>query len=91
MTYCTHSSLASQVVLVVKNLPASVGDIREVGSKPGPGRTPGGGYGNSLQYSYLENPIVREAWRATVHGVPKSRHDWSDLACTHSTDEETET
>ena len=64
---------ASQVVLVVKNLPASVGDEREVSSIPGSGRSPGGGHGNPVQYSCLENPIDRAAWRATVHGVAKSQ------------------
>ena len=63
---------ASQVVLVVKNLPASAGDIRDAGSIPGLGRSPGGGHGNPLQYSCLQNPMDRGAWRATVHGVTKS-------------------
>ena len=53
---------ASQVVLVVKNLPANTGDLRDTGSIPGSGRSPGGGYGNPLQYSCLENPTDREAW-----------------------------
>ena len=48
---------ASQVVLAVKNPPANAGDIREVGSIPGLGRSPGGGHGNILQYSCLENPM----------------------------------
>ena len=65
---------ASQVALVVKNLLTNAGDIREVGSIPGSGRPPGGGHGNPLQYSCLENPMDREAWRATLHGVTK-RHD----------------
>jgi len=47
---------ASQVVLLVKNLPANAGDIRDLGSIPGLGRSPGGGHGNPLQYSCLENP-----------------------------------
>ena len=64
---------ASQVALVVKNLPASAGDIRDTGSIPGLGRSPGGGHGNPLQYSCLENPMDREAWRATVHRVAKSQ------------------
>ena len=63
---------ASQVALVVKNLPASAGDIRDAGSMPGPGRPAGGGHGNPLQYSCLENPMDREAWWATVHRVTKS-------------------
>ena len=53
---------------MVKNLPANV---RDAGLIPGSGRSPGEGNGNSLQYSCLENPMDREAWRATVHGVAK--------------------
>ena len=63
---------ASQVLLVLKNSPANAGDIRDTGSIPGSGRSPGGGHGNPLQYSCLENPMDRGAWRATVHGVTKS-------------------
>ena len=63
---------ASQVVLVVENLPANAGDIREVGTIPGSGRSPGGGHGNPLQYSCLENPMDRGAWRAIVHSAAKS-------------------
>ena len=59
------------MVLVVKNLPAKAGDIRAMGSVPGSGRSPGGGHGNPLQYSCLENPHRRGAWRATVHSVAK--------------------
>ena len=55
------------MVLGVNNLPA--GDVRDVGSIPGSGRSPGGGHGNPLQYSCLENAMDREAWGATVHGV----------------------
>ena len=57
---------------MVKNPPANAGDIGDVGSVPVLGRFPGGGHGNPLQYSYLENPMDRGAWRATVHGVTKS-------------------
>ena len=57
---------------MVKNLPANAGDIRNLGSIPGLGRSPGGGNGNPLQYSCLENPMDRETWWATVHGVTKS-------------------
>ena len=64
----------SQVALVVQNLPSNAGKQR--GGFPGSGRSPGGGNGNPLQYSYLENPMDREAWRATVHGVPKN---WTRL------------
>ena len=53
---------ASQVVLVVKNLPANAGDIKDMGSILGLGRSPGEGNGNPLQYSCLENPKDREAW-----------------------------
>ena len=59
--------------LVVKNLSADEGDIREVGSIPGWGCSPGIGNGNLLQYSYLENSTDRGAWWATVHGVTKSQ------------------
>jgi len=52
----------SQVALVIKNLPANAGDIRNKGSIPGSGRFPGGGQGNSLQDSRLENPTDRGAW-----------------------------
>ena len=48
---------ASQVELVVKNLPASSGDLRDLGSVPGSERSPGGGHGSPLQYSCLENPM----------------------------------
>ena len=62
---------ASQVALLVKNPPASAGDVRDMDSIPGLGRSPGRGHGNSLQYSCLENPIDRGAWWATLHGVTK--------------------
>ena len=61
---------------VVKNPPANAGD-EDVGSIPGSGRSSGGGRGNPLQYSCLENPMDRGAWRAAVHGVPKS---WTRLS-----------
>ena len=64
---------ASLAALVVKHLPASAGDIRDVGSIPGLGRSPGGGRGNPLQYSCLENPMDRGAWQASVHGVTQSQ------------------
>ena len=70
--------LASQVALVVKNPPANAEDVRDMGSIPGLGRSPGGGHGNLLQYSCLENPMDRGAWRATVHGVAKSQIRLSD-------------
>ena len=64
--------MASQVTLVVKNLLANAGDMRDTGSTPGSGRFPGEGHGNPLQYSCLENPIDRGAWWAIVHGFEKS-------------------
>ena len=60
------------MVLVVKNPPANAGDLRDVGSIPGSGRSPVRGHDNPLQYSYLENLMDRGAWEATVHRVTKS-------------------
>ena len=54
---------------MVKNPPANAGDIRDMGSIPGSGRSPGGGHGNPLQYSCLENPMHWEAWWATIYRV----------------------
>ena len=59
----------SQVPLVVKNPPANAGDIRDMRSIPGPGRSPERGHGNPLRYSCLGNPKDRGAWWATVHGL----------------------
>ena len=59
----------SQAALVIKNPSANAGDIKRQGSIPGLVRSPGGGHGNTLHYSYLENPMDRGAWRATVHRV----------------------
>ena len=61
------------MALVVKNLPANAGDIRDTGLILGSGRSPEGRHGNPLQYSCLENPMDRGAWQATVHSVAKSR------------------
>ena len=74
----TSDAWAFQVALVVKNLPTNAGDVREAGSVPGLGRCPGGRHGNPLQYSCLENPMDRGAWRATVPEVAKSqtRQKW---------------
>ena len=57
---------------VVKNPPANVGDARYAVSVPGWERNPGEENGNTLQYSCLENPMDREVWQATVHGVTES-------------------
>ena len=70
---------ASQVVLVVKNPPANARDIRDTGLIPGMERSPGGGHGNPLQYSCLENP----PGRLQAMGSQGVRHNWSNLA--HST------
>ena len=57
---------------VVKDLPASAGDTGDMGLIPGSGGSPGGGNGNPLEYSCLENSMDRGAWQVTVHGVTKS-------------------
>ena len=72
---------------MVKNPPTNVGDIRDRGSIPGSGRSTGGGHGNPFQYSYLENPMDRGAWQATVYRVAKCQtrqatehaRIWTDL------------
>ena len=64
--------------VVVKNLPANARDVRDLDFIPGSRRSPGGGHGNPLQYSCLENPMDREAWWAPVHGVANSQTHWSD-------------
>ena len=67
-----YSCLGNQVALEVKNPPANEGDMRDMGSIPGSERSPGGGHGNPLQYSFLENPTDRGAWWATLHKVADS-------------------
>ena len=69
LVYVLGTSPAAQLV---KNPRANAEDTRR-GFAPGVGRSPGGGNGNPLQYSCLENPMDRGAWRATVHGVIKSQ------------------
>ena len=71
------------MILVVKNPPAKAGDVRNVGSVPGEGRSPGGGHVNPLQYSCLGSPMDRGAWWATVHGITKSQTRLKRLS-THS-------
>ena len=66
------------MALGVKNSPASEGDVRNVGSIPGLGRSPGEGNGNLLQCSCLGNPMDRGAWGAIVRGVAKSRTRFTD-------------
>ena len=62
-------------MVLVKNLPDSAGDIRDVGSIPGLGGSPRGGRGSPRWYCCLENPMDRGAWQAMVHGVRKTWHD----------------
>ena len=69
--------MGSQAVLVVRNPPASAGAARDMGSIPGSGRSPEGENGTLHQYSCLENPVDREVWWATIHGVAKS---WTRLS-----------
>ena len=69
---------ASQVALVVKNLPATAGDLRDTGSIPRWGRSSGGRRGNPFQYSCLENPMDRGVWWATVQGLTKIQAWLSD-------------
>ena len=69
---------ASQVALVVKNLPAKAGDTRDTGLISGSGRSPGRGQGNSLQYSCLENPMNREAWWATYSPWGRKESDTTE-------------
>ena len=76
---------ASQVAIMVNTLSASAGDLRDTrdaGSVSGSRRSPGVGKGHPLQYSCLENPMDREAWRATVHDLTKSQTGLKQL-CTH--------
>ena len=79
----------TQAVLMVKNPPANAGDIRDADLILGSGRSLGGGHGNPLQYSCLENLLDSEPGRLPSIGSQRVRHDWSDLAqhctveCTH--------
>ena len=67
-----RSGLCPQGNCNLLNPAASAGDVRDRDLIPGRGRSPGAGNGNPLQYSCLENPVDRGAWRATVHGVAKN-------------------
>ena len=68
----------------LKNSLACAGDIRDAGSIPGPGRSPGGGHDNPLQYFCLENPTDRGAWWAIVHGVAQSWTRLKQLSTPHT-------
>ena len=65
---------------MVKNLLANARDVRDAGSIPGSGRSPGGGHGNPLQYFCLENPMDIGTWQATVHRVIKSQTQLKQLS-----------
>ena len=69
---------------VVKNSPANAGDTGDVGFIPGPGRSPGEGNGNPLQYSCQENPIDTGAWQTIVHEVAKSWTQLNNSICMHA-------
>ena len=64
---------------MVKNPPANAGGIRDTGSIPGSGRSPGEGNGNPLQYVCLKNPMDRAVWMATIHRIGKSNKFWRSL------------
>ena len=70
-------------MVAVKNQPANAGDVGDMGSIPGLGRSPGRGHGNPLQYSCLENPMDRGAWTLWVHRVAKS-WTWLKRLSTHT-------
>ena len=74
------------MALVVKNPPTSAGHVRHVNLVSGSGRAPGGGHGNPLQYSCLENPMDRGAWWAPVHRVTKRNFvmDMTDTNARHT-------
>ena len=69
---------------MVKNPPANAEDVRDAGSIPGSKRSPGKGNGSPIQYSYLENPMDRGGWQATVHGVTKNSTQLGDFMYTHT-------
>ena len=80
--YVSKSFQASQVALVVKNLPVNARDVRGAGSILGLERSPGGGHVNPLLYSCLGIPWTEESSRLQSIGSHKVRHDWNNLACT---------
>ena len=70
---------------MLKNMPAKAGDLRDAGSIPRPGKSPGGGHDNPLQYSCLENPMDRRAWWATINGITRISHDLAARPSTTNT------
>ena len=70
---------------MIKNLPANTGDTGDLALIPGLGKSTGGGNGNLLQYSCVENPMDRGAWRATVHRAFKEldRTEWLKSSCVY--------
>ena len=70
--------------IMVKKLPVNTGDIRDAGSIPGLGRSPGGGHGNPLQYSCLENPMDRGGWWATIRTLAQESDMTEKCLSTHS-------
>ena len=85
-TLLKRLSSSSSRVLVVKNPSANAWEVKDMGLIPGWGRSSRGGHGNPLQYSCLEDPMDRGAWRATVHRITQSRTWLSNLACTECTE-----
>ena len=81
---CLSLTKASQMALLVENLPATAGEVRDAVLIPGSGRPPGGGHGNPLQYFCLENPMEKRACLATVHEVAKSQTQLKWLSTAHS-------
>ena len=75
---------ASQVVLVIKNLPANAGDVRDTGSIPELGRSPEGGHGNPLQYSHLENPHGQKSLAGYSPWGHKESETTEQLSTTHT-------
>ena len=73
LLYIIFLSSSLRIAIVVKNPPDNAGDRGDMSSIPGSGRSPGGGHGNSLQYSCLKNLTGRRAWWAVVHGVAESQ------------------
>ena len=84
-TYLSDPRASQVVQWCRKNSPANAGDTGDMGLSPGSGRYSGGGNSSPLQYSFLENPMDRGAWRATVHGFAKSWTQLSTWACIHLT------